>query len=339
MENIIPSFQTRPSPKDKRTVQHSSLTQISQPLVSGGVEYLASDIENQAKVGICTAISLVQNQQKANGKKYSADFQYLLQKKFYDLNWIEGSCVLNALKVAKNYGFLPAELWTWTTQADRNLTYAQYITKLQTIPDTEVHRLLALCVDKIPGYAQITNPADAHAMASAIQDSKSGILCRVECGTTWWTSIYGRYSWAEKDLDPLRYPNPSTGGHAIGLSNFDFNMNNQLTTPNTWSPLWCRNGSADLILDNYPITEAWVITQNPIIQKFNTDLKFGMSGDLVVNLQNGLKIKGFFNYSSTGFFGPLTWLSVKAYQRSKGIISTGNCFILTRTALNLDFNL
>lgn len=47
----------------------------------GGKRYSPSDIEDQHRVGICTAISTTQNARKALGTKFSADFQYLMQKK------------------------------------------------------------------------------------------------------------------------------------------------------------------------------------------------------------------------------------------------------------------
>lgn len=318
------------SPKDKRTVKQDT-TKVS-ILVSGGMEYNPEDIEHQHNVGICTAIHLTQNRRKAKGRKYSADFQYLLQKKYFDLNWTEGSSIFNALKVGYKYGFLPENLWTWTTEADRYLPYAQYIAKLQAVPENEIQRLIGLCVDKIPGYKQVpNNPYD---IAVAIQESEAGVLCRYEVGREWFTP-----SWLEKDINPLQPPKVSISGHAIGKSKYDFVNGFKFTLPNTWGKSWCRNGSADIMWDNYQPTEVWSITRSSVINKFVTDLKFGQSGSNIVNLQNALKIKGFFNYESTGFFGAITLLSVRAYQKSRNVSATGFVGPLTRDALNKDFNL
>lgn len=332
MENQF-SFGAQPSPKDNRTIKNDTLTKITTPLQSGGYIYREGDIENQRNVGICTAISLIQNREWATGKKFSPDFQYLLQKKYYDFNWIEGSCILNALKVGKKYGFLPIDKWTWTTEADRNLSYTDYVAKLQKIPNTEIDRLISLCTDKIEGYAMI-DVSDPQSIAKGIIDSRGGVLCRYDVGNEWWTP-----SWREKDLSPLRPPVKIISGHAVVESEFDFNINNKFIIPNTWGITWCRKGQADIIWDKYKPTEVWSITRSPIIQKFNEDLKFGMSGDAVVNLQNALKIKGFFSWNSTGYFGLITSLAVKKYQVSRGIINTGYCGHLTRGALNSDFNL
>src|SRR3990167_1720183 len=97
------------SPIDKRTIKHSDLAMVVAPLIKGGYDYFPSEISHQRNVGICTAISLTQNRERANNKKYSPDFQYLLQKKYIDQNWTEGSSIFSALKVGKTYGFLPLE--------------------------------------------------------------------------------------------------------------------------------------------------------------------------------------------------------------------------------------
>lgn len=318
------------SPKDKRTIK-APTTKVSF-LTSGGQEYNPGDIENQSKVGICTAIHLTQNRRKANGRIYSADFQYLLQKKYFDKNWVEGSSIFSALKVGYKYGFLPLSHWSYTSQADRELPYLQYIEKLKAIPDSEVERLIGLCVDKIPGYAQVNNnPAD---IAQAIMESEAGVLCRYEVGVEWFTP-----DWLEANINPLKGPKVVLSGHAIGASKFDFTKGFKFTLPNTWSSKWCRNGSADAFWETYRPTEVWTITRQPVVSKFDTDLRFGMRSDKVQNLQTALKVKGFFTGETTTFFGLVTLASVRAYQKARGISATGYVGPLTRAALNKDFSL
>jgi len=325
------------SPKDKRTIKAKSLAFSGTPLIKGGFNFTPDDILHQAKVGICTAIHLIQNRNKANGKKYSADFQYLLQKKYYDFNWTEGSSILSALKVGKKFGFLPESEWTWTTQEDREDDYVHYLTKLLAIPDKEIERLIALCVDKIGGYAQVDiNP---QAIAKAIEESEAGVLCRYEVGKEWFTSPKGKSSWKEKDINPLRAPKEIISGHAIDKIKYDFTVNEMFTLANTWSDKWCRKGCADVNFKNYKPTEVWTITKGSVISRFDKNLYFGCYGNEVKNLQNALKIKGFFNYESTGYYGAITFLAVKAYQKANGIKTTGNCYELTRAQLNKDFNL
>ena len=315
------------SKKDKRNIKHSDLAVATTPLVKGGVDYLPTEIEHQHLVGICTAISRVQLREKQTGKKYSPEFQYLLQKKFYDMNWTEGSAILNANKVAKNYGFLPLNLWTYTTEQDRYLPYAQYIAKLQAIPDTEIQRLIGLCVDKIAGYAQV-DVTDAQAVAQAIVNSpnQSGILCRYGCNSNWWTP-----SWLPKDIDPLRNA-PETSGHAIINCKFDYTTSLMQKLANTWGITWDLQGMANINWGNYPMTEAFVDLLFQPMFKFNNDMRIGskLSPD-VKELQKRL---GMPLILQTGYFFLWTQLAVKNYQIGKGLKPDGIVGPQTRATLN-----
>ena len=351
IDNLPFGFKTIPSKKDNRTIKHKHIKVLGTPLlVKGGIEYLKEDIESQHKVGICTGISMTQNRAKTSsialvsnrlattGKKYSADFQYLLQKKFIDKDWEEGSSILSTLKVGKNYGFLQTQYFTYVTEADRYLSYEQYIMKLQAISDTEILRLLSLCEDKIAGYVQV-NIKDPNDMAEAINDSTSGILCMYLVGKEWYTSIAGMSSYLEKDISPLRYPKKYISGHAITMSSYDYTTQYKQTLANTWGKEWCRNGSADLVWDNYKPIEAWLITESPLVHKFMSDLKFGTTSNEIKNLQIALKLKGYFAFNITGYFGIITLLAVKAFQKANNIITTGFVGPLTRSCLNNLFNL
>ena len=254
----IPATGAHESPIDLRTIKHESMTTMGGvPLIQGGYDYLPTEILMQAKEGICTSISLTQNAQKYIGRKLSAEFLYLLQKR-QDGNWTEGSSIFSALKVGTNIGLLPAELFTEVTEVDRNLPYAQYIAKLQAIPEAIIQQLILQCSDyKLTGYASV-DVTDPQAIAKAISDSKAGILCRYDVGAEWYTSKDGRISWNPVDINPLRHPNPITSGHAITAAKYDYSVNLMLTHPNTWSPAWNRQGLGDTNWSNYKPTEAWV---------------------------------------------------------------------------------
>lgn len=255
----IPSLGARESKHDPRTVKHEEMTTLAVPPdITGGYDYLPTDIEHQHKVGICTAISLTQNAAKALGRKFSADFQYLLQKKYYDGDWTEGSSIFNALKVGLNYGFLPVELWTYTTEADRNLPYNEYIAKLKEVSDSDVHSLILQCVDyRLTGYASV-DVTDPIALTKAISDSKAGVLCRYSVGKEWYTAQDGRISWATADIDPLRAPVEANSGHAITLAKYDFSNLLNGVVANTWGATWNKEGLGDIVWDNYKPTEAWI---------------------------------------------------------------------------------
>lgn len=224
----------------------------------GGTRYTPEQIQHQRKVGICTAISLTQNAHASTGIKFSADFQYLIQKKFYDegtvIGWNEGSSIFHALKAAKGIGLLPEEHFTqWITEADRNLPYAQYIAKLKAIPETEIAKLILIANKyKIKAYASVK--VDRDSMAEAIYNSKAGVLTRYTLGNEWWTDVNGNVTWDKTKLEPLRPAAQWLSGHAVTDSNFD---GNSFRIANTWSKDWADNGTAYRLHNQTAPTEAW----------------------------------------------------------------------------------
>lgn len=218
----------------------------------GGERYNAEDIEDQHRVGICTAISLTQNARKATGIEYSADFQYLLQKKFYDKNWNEGSSARSALHIAKTYGMLPQNEWRHTMESDRKLSYSRYIAKLKNVSDAEIDRLLKIAANyKIAGYAQV--PINRDLLAAAVDESAAGLIARFLCGSTWYSS--------NKEIEPLRMPNPVVSGHLVTYSNYD-GMSYRIA--NTWGDDWADKGTAYSLLQTYQPTEAWIPYYNKL---------------------------------------------------------------------------
>lgn len=230
--------------KSKLDIRTFSYVPVKTP-VRGGVRYLPEDIEHQYSVGICTSISLTQNARKALGRKFSAEFQYLCQKKFYDLNWDEGSSILHALKVAKNIGLLPEEEWTFTTEEDRKLGYQHYIDKLKTISDQEIERLKGIATNyKIKAYASV--PIDRDLLANATDESKAGLLVRFNLGKEWWT----------EPIEPLRTPQIVISGHAVSDTRYN---GNSRRIANSWGKDWADGGTAYYLLNDYFPTEAWII--------------------------------------------------------------------------------
>lgn len=308
---------------DPRTWQHD--TALAGPITVGGVKYLAADIGNQAKEGICTAISLTQLAGKARGKRYSAEFQYLLQKRFYDLAWYEGSSIFVALKVGKKYGFLEEKNFPYAI--DRNLPYPEYAAKLAAIPSQVVDQLIKLCVDPLSGYGNV-DLSSAESFAKAIADSKAGVLCRYSVGNEWWTP-----SWRTKDIDPIRPPQQVVSGHAIIASYFDLTGRKLFFHPNTWSTAWNDEnvGSCNIDFDQYRPTEAWIPYFDaippvpPFSHFFGVDLAYGQNSTEVEALQIALQKEGDFpaNQSITGFFGDKTQTAVQSFQKRYGIASWG----------------
>ncbi len=67
--------------------------------------------------------------------------------------------------------------------------------------------------------------------------------------------------------------------------------------------------------------------------KFLRNLGFLSYGTYVTALQNTLRELGYFNHSSTGYFGMMTFKAVKEFQRAHNISPTGFVGPLTRQAL------
>lgn len=234
------------SPLDIRTFAY----QPAMGKLSGGKRYSPDDIEDQYVVGICTAISLTQNARKATGMPYSADFQYLLQKTEYDKNWDEGSSLSSSLKVAKNFGLLPATFFREILPDDRKLPYEAYVAKLKAIPKERIDELKAIAAGyKIKAYTKV--PIDRDSLANAISESTSGVLVRFAIGSEWW----------RPPIEPLRKPQTLVSGHATIQSNYD---GDSFRIANTWGSDWADEGTAYHLLSSYAPTEAWLVYYNEV---------------------------------------------------------------------------
>jgi hypothetical protein len=261
------------SPYDIRTFTY---VPSPQPKL-GGKRYSKKDIEDQHKVGICTAIATTQNARKALGIKFSADFQYLLQKKLQG-NWDEGSSLSWALKIAKNVGFLPEKEWTFTTEQDRKLPYIKYIKKLQAVSDADIEKLKKRAEKyKILAYAKV--PVDRDLMAQAINESDAGILTRYAIGREWWT----------KPIEPLRPPKEVISGHAVTDSNYD---GDSFRIANTWGTDWADWGTAHRLHDTYKPTEAWIVHYNKVPETIQRqiDSREAVLGKILDGLQEIIKL-------------------------------------------------
>jgi len=231
------SFGAKQSPFDIRT-----FTWVPDKAgVKGGERWLQKDIDDQHRVGICTAISLTMRAQKHFGIKFSPDFQYLMQKRSEN-NWDEGSSISCALKIGKNVGFLPQSEWTHTTVEDRKLPYQEYVKKLQAVPEDEIIRLSAIASKfKLKAYASI--PVTRENLANAI-DAQGALPARFVIGEEWWTV----------PIEPLRPPKNPISGHAVSLTNYD---GDSFRIANSWGTGWADKGTAYFIFSQYKPTEAW----------------------------------------------------------------------------------
>lgn len=215
--------------------------------IKGGIKWSPEDIDNQHRVGICTGISLVMRAQKYFGVKFSADFQYLIQKRMEN-NWYEGSSISTALNVGKKVGFLPYKEFP-VGEEDRKLPYAEYIEKLKAIPEIEVVRLIEIAGKyKLKAYAGV--PVSRDNLADAI-DNAGALLVRYALDTEWY----------REPIQPLRpSPNP-TSGHAVNETNYD---GGSFRIANSWGTQWADNGTAYHMFKDLKPTEAWSVWFNEV---------------------------------------------------------------------------
>lgn len=228
------------SPYDIRTFSYVP-TKAAQ---RGGEKWAPEFIDDQHRVGICTAISMTMRAGRYYKMKFSPEFQYLMQKKVYDKNTLEGSSIFHALKVGKNIGFLPESEWTLTTIEDRKLPYTEYIKKLQSISAVRLEALEKIASKyKIKAYASV--PVQREAMANAI-DNTGALLQRFDIGEEWWTA----------PIEPLRAPHRIISGHAVNSTNYD---GYSARIANSWGIDWADKGTAYHSLRQYTPTEAWSV--------------------------------------------------------------------------------
>lgn len=336
MENYRPGLGANESAFDYRTLQHD---QVGAPQIKaiGGTKYSTDKILHQHKVGICTAISLVQNAYVATGKRYSEDFQYLLQKLYTDGNWFEGSSPFSAISTAKKYGMLPIEYLPSILEKEPTLDYDQYKNKLIAIAGDKEKMafLLSKCEFPIKGYSRV-NVTDVYLIAQAIADSKAGIIARFDLGASWYTDKNGALSWNAKDIEPLRKDTEVVSGHQVTITDYNFSTvmsyNGQLA--NTWGPTWADDGSAVFDLKNYRPTEAWCIYYDftpdyvPLpdpgtwSHTFVKNMKLGDVTDEVKQLQIKLMMDKFLariTKEEWGIYGPKTQRAVFDLQIARNV--------------------
>lgn len=238
-------------------------------------------IEDQHRVGICTAISMTMRARKHFGIDFSDDFQYLLQKKYIDGNWNEGSSGLSACKVGQKYGFLPADKWKFTTKDDRKLTYARYIKKLQAITDKEIEELLVEAAKyKIKAYAKIPN--NIQSLRKTIYES-GAVTARFSIGKEWWTG----------KIQPLQNPLNPVSGHLVNITKV---AGDSYRIANSWGTDWADGGTAYGIFSVYRPTEMWQVWFENVpkeIQK-KLDNRLSLIGKILDEIQiiiNSMKRK------------------------------------------------
>jgi peptidoglycan hydrolase-like protein with peptidoglycan-binding domain len=185
--------------------------------------------------------------------------------------------------------------------------------------------LVEAALYKIPAYSFV-NP-DQYSIRHAIYH-KGAVGLMFQVNSNWWLP-----SWSPQDINPLRPPQPVTSQHEVAGEHW---VNTLEGLENSWSNQWDEGGYAEYNLSNYAPLQViciddYTVDFNPhsLPFKFNKDMSYGQTNPDIKQLQIRLGV-----YPQSGYFGPITFRAVKAYQIAHGIISTGYAGPLTRNILN-----
>lgn len=202
---------------------------------------------------------------------------------------------------------------------------------------------------KIPGYIHVAS--DFNALRGATQ-LYGALSIGMFIGAEWWTP-----SWAPKDIDPLRTPNPEVSGHQVVMKGWKSATLNMLR--NSWSAAWCNEGEASFDGNAWLpfIQEAWAIAELPqdvvdflkslpapadFHYEWLSNMSEGMQSKDIEMLQVAFMILGYLQPiqpAEFGYFGPKTAAANLAYQLANKIAPTSANDVgpLTRASLNTRF--
>ncbi len=343
-----PSFGAHESVPNGQEFVHADLATVGLPPESFSIESPFRHL-TQNHIGICTAISVADTLGDIYGIPFSPQFIYVLGKVLFDGNRNEGSSLLTMMRTVNKYGACPASL---VPTDDTTKSYASYINYWPTAE--QFHAALPY---KITYSVARLDPIG---FAGDLATSEYGILTRMSVGKEWYTRSDGIGSYLDKDINPLRTPNPPINGHAVRCIGYQGLQETQKRTlRNTWGDknnpimpgkyVWARNGDIDYIYADWKpyVTEAWTIRPAvpglPQSYQFNRDLFLGSDNPDVLHLQVYLNAYGFILAASgpgspgneTTYYGALTQAAVNLLQLKNGIApAAGYCGPKTRAFIN-----
>ena len=351
-KETIQPFETGaiPSPFDYRD---EYVAQAAAPEAAAPIELpakykteLASPM-NQARIPACVSYSVVDILKLYWFRKtgqwidFSPRFLDILVKRFDMLNRAtDGTYPRLVFKLAVQYGCAT----TATLPNDTSLPILEYRNdkKLTSEIFAEAAKY------KIPGYVLV--PKDFQKTRQSIY-LYGAISTLFQIGKELWTP-----SFAAKDIDPLRTPNPIIVGHQMSPYGWEDETYNDLQ--NEWSEAWANKGKAKYDPNKWLpfIVEQWAVAEIPpnIIDflkslpspasfhyQWNVDIAYGAQNDDVKFAQIAYMILGFLPpipADELGIFGPKTAVANAKYQQAHRILpSPNNIGPKTRTALNAQF--
>lgn len=298
-----------------------------------------------ACVGHTFAILMMQYWYKKTGKvvHFSPRFLDILSNE----DWIPldgGRVPRTVAKIAAKYGCCTVDMLPNNTAG---LSLSAYRSK-NAITDAMMKQAAQF---KIGGYVRVANDSISDYRRAIY--SYGAIASLMSIDDQWW-----KPSWAEKDIEPLRTPNPSTSNHEVVVKGW---KDGEDIIRNSWSDQWSGGGEARYNASKWLpfIREGWAIADIPADVKrllsslpaaadfayeWRKTLKRGDENEDVKFAQIGLMILGYLApvpADELGIYGKKTSAAVLAFQKAKKISSPDGDWIgeKTRAALNKQFAL
>ena len=353
MEHIVPTLGAIPSPYDYRDNYAKSVLMPPLVLPPAFDTTMPGPVLMQAQTPSCVSHSVAQVLQlhvyRSTGKliDFSPRFLDVLAKRFDGQPLDGGTIPRLVFKLAVQYGCAT----TATLPNDTSLPLAQYRNDAVLTPQV----FAEAAQYKIPGFIRI--PDTFYDMRQAVF-LHGAVSVLMQVGNTWWTALDGTSSWDPAQIDPLRVPVTTEGGHQIVVKGWTDGVLNKLR--NSWSDQWDIKGEAHYDPNAWAshTIEGWVVAEIPADVKsflatlpgstdfhytWNNNLSIGQTNEDVKFLQIALMILGFLvpiPAEQLGIYGPKTAAAVAAYQLYKHINPQAPNSVgpRTRAALNSDFS-
>lgn len=276
-----------------------------------------SPVEYQSKQPACGAHAGAKMKGLARGKRFSPRATWSDLKSFDGWAIDDGTDIRSIFKsITKNLGAVEFDLYG----NDVSLPAQEYAKTL-----TAALRQAGVKYTG-DGYGFITDKSFSGIKQFITDHGPTILLVRV--GNEWWTDKKGKSSWREKDILPLRTPNPVTSGHFVLAHSFD---EDYIYFINSFGDTWGLDGHGYFDASYVPfVNDAGALFS----LKFTKDLWLGVMLNDVKELQKYLNKKGFLVATSgngspgneTTYFGARTEAALKKFQAANGILPAAGYF-------------